>query len=135
MTAASALLAGRRAAESRMLTTVAIQYPTGNTTQDPWTGSTVDEYETDFTTKARVSLGRGLAVRESEVGGRTAAEVVRELHIPIDSPAVRAGAVALVTEVDPTDDPTLLGARMVLAGPAVGSQTTARRLQVSEVVG
>lgn len=116
-----------------MLTTVAIQHQSG-TTPDPVTGSDVPTYVTDFTTRARVSIGRGLAVRDTEAGGRTVAEVTRELHIPVDSPAVPAGAYALVTAVDPTDDPTLLNLRMRLSGPAPGSQTTARRLQVTEVV-
>lgn len=116
-----------------MLTTVAIQHQSG-TTPDPVTGSDVPTYVTDFTTQARVSIGRGLAVRDTEAGGRTAAEITRELHIPADSPAIPAGAFALVTAVHPTDDPTLLGARLRLSGPAPGSQTTARRLQVTEVI-
>lgn len=117
-----------------MRTTVAIQFESG-VTPDPVTGSDVPTYTTEFTTRARVSVGRGLAVRDAEVGGRTAAEVVRELHIPVDSPAVGPRRSALVTAVDPrVDDPTLLGARLILSGSAPGSQTTARRLQVTEVV-
>jgi hypothetical protein len=43
-------------------------------------------------------------------------------------------AVAFCTAVDETSDPTLLGAQLRLSGPAPGSQTTARRLEVSEVL-
>lgn len=133
MSVVSTLRAGQLAAEARMLTTVAIQTVTG-TTSDPNTGSDVPTYATSFTTVARVSVGRGLAVRGAEVGGRTAAEVVRELQIPVSSPVIPAGASALVTAVHATDDPTLLGARLILSGSAPGSQTTARRLEVTEIV-
>ena len=132
--------AGRRAAESRMLTTADIQFETGTSDPDPVTGSTTPTHETAFTTKCRLSIGRGLAVREVEAGGRTVAEVVRELHIPVGSPDPWAdaraanGVTALVTAVDASDDPSMLGARLVLSGPAPGSQTTARRLQVEQVV-
>ena len=128
----------RTEAESRMKTTVAIQYETG-TTVDPATDADVPAYTTAFSTKARIKSA-GLQVGLAEVGGRTAAESKRELHIPVGSvdpwDDVRAsgGVTALVTAVAPTDDPTLLGVRLVLSGPAPGSQTTARRLQVTEVV-
>lgn len=129
---------GRALAESRMFTTVAIQFETG-TTIDPETDADVPAYTTFLTTKARIK-SPGNVVRESEVGGRTAAEVTRELHIPVGSadpwsdPRSQHGVTALVTAVDPTDDDTLLGQRVKLSGPAPGSQTTARRLQITEVV-
>lgn len=131
----------RAEAEARMLTTVAIQYASGAPTQDPNTGTETPTYETAFTTKARLSIGRGLAVRAAEVGGRTAAEVVRILSIPVDSAdpwaddRAATGVSALVTAIDAaTDDPTMLGVRLTLSGPAPGSQTTARRYEVEEVV-
>ena len=71
---------------------------------------------------------------DAEAGGRTVTTIRRELHIPVTSPAVPMGAVAVCTAVDATTDPTLLGAKLTLDGPAPGSQTTARRLQVSEVL-
>lgn len=129
---------GRALAESRMLTTVAIQYETG-VTPDPVTDADVPTYTTAFSTKSRIK-SPGLVMGLAEAGGRTAAESKRELDIPATSADpwadVRSahGVTALVTAVDPTDDPTLLGVRLVLSGPAPGSQTTARRLQVTEVV-
>jgi hypothetical protein len=87
-----------------------------------------------LTTPGRVKVQAGLAVRDAEVGGRTAASVVRSLHIPVDSIALPPNAVAVCTAVHATSDPTLLGARLVLSGPAPGSQTTARRLEVEEVL-
>lgn len=136
---AAALNEGRALAESRMLTTCAIQYDTGSTDIDPATDSEIKVYETAFSTKCRVK-SPGLQVNEAEAGGRTSATVTRELHIPVnspdpwDSPDAALGVFALITAVDATDDPTLLGQRVRLSGPAPGSQTTARRLEITEVV-
>lgn len=117
-----------------MLDECEIRYETGKTTQDPVTGSEVPEYAARFTTRCRVKTSSGLTVRAEEVGGRTAATVIRELHIPVDSPAVEPNDVAVMISVHATTDPTLAGATLTLAGAAPGSQTTARRLQVSEVL-
>lgn len=128
-------LPGLRAeAEARMVDMFAIGVPTGAYEPNAETG--VDEQVVDplFTTVGRVKVGGGLASREAEAGGRTVTTVTRELHIPVGSPAVPTGAVAVCTAVHATSDPTLLGARLTLAGPAPGSQTTARRLEVSEVL-
>lgn len=125
--------------EGRMLTTVAIQYDTGRTAPDPSTFTESPIYATAFSTPARIKT-QTQAIVDREVGGRTASETTRELHIPVGSvdPWADArssrGVYALVTAIDPTDDPTLLGARLTLSGPAPGSQTTARRLKVTEVV-
>ena len=66
--------------------------------------------------------------------------MTRELHIPVNStdpwadPRSARGVFALITAIHPTDDPTLLNQRVTLSGPAPGSQTTARRLEITEVV-
>lgn len=126
----------RALAESRMLDTFAIRIPTG-TDYDPdadnGAGADVTTYADLFTTAGRVKVTANVA-RDVEAGARTAVEVRRELHIPVNSPAVPAGAVAFCIAVDDTSDPTLLDAALVLDGPAPGSQTTARRMQVSEVI-
>lgn len=124
----------RAEAEARMLDTCDIRYKTGNTTQDPNTGSEVPVYATRFSTPCRVKVGQGLAVQDAEAGGRTVVTVRRELHIPVGSAAVEPYDIAVMTSVHETSDPTLAGATLVLDGPAPGSQTTARRLQVSEVL-
>lgn len=111
-----------------MLDTFAISEVTGTEYVD---GEEVDTLSALFTTVGRVKAA-GLFPRESEVGGRTTVTVTRELHIPVDSAEVPAGAVAVCTAVHATSDPTLLGATLRLSGPAPGSQTTARRLQVTE---
>jgi hypothetical protein len=127
-------MAGRRAAESRMLDTFEIREYGDGWHYDDITEQDVRDFTVLFTTKGRVKVEGGLAVRDAEVGGRTSAMVVRTLHIPVDSPAIPTGAAAVCTEIHATSDPTLLGATLTLAGPAPGSQTTARRLEVTEVL-
>jgi hypothetical protein len=128
----------RAMAESRMFTTGVFQYKTGKTT-DPATDADVPVYATAFETKCRIKAS-ALAVQESQAGGRTVAEVTRQLRIPVnsadpfDDPRAASGVSFLVTAVHATDDPTLLGARLTLSGPAPGSQTTDRRYEITEVV-
>lgn len=118
-----------------MLDTCVVKYETGVMTQDETTGNETPQYATRFTSPCRVKISaQGLAVQTAEAGGRTVATVVRELHLPIDSPAVVSGDLAVITAVDGSSDPTLLNAVLRIAGPAPGSQTTARRLQVEEEV-
>lgn len=125
----------RAEAESRMLDTFELRVPTGEGwVYDDFFGVDVEAYDVVGTTKGRVKVGGGLSVRDAEVGGRTSASVVRSLHIPVDSPAIPTGAYAVCTAVHETSDPTLFGAILRLAGPAPGSQTTARRLEVAEVL-
>jgi len=132
--APSRLTAIRRRAESRMLDTFEIREYDDGYTYDETEGEDVRTYETLFTTAGRVKVEQGLSVRDLEVGGRTASSVTRTLSIPVSSDAVPVGAVAYCTAVHATSDPTLLGAALVIGGPAPGSQTTARRLEVTEVL-
>ena len=124
----------RAEAAARMLDTFEIRTYGDGWHYDEDYGQDVRDYEVEFTTKGRVKVSGGLSAHEAEAGGRTVATATRELHIPVSSPAVPAGAVAVCAAVAATSDPTLLGAQLVLVGPAPGSQTTARRLEVSEVL-
>lgn len=132
MSLPGALARGRRAAESRMLDEWTIGTDLG-WTYDPGTGTDVQTVTPLFTTNARLAE-RGNVVQETQVGERTAVETRRELHIPWDSPEAPVNAVAECTAVHATSDPTLLGTIVRLSGPAPGSQQTARRLQVTEVL-
>lgn len=123
----------RAEAEARMTDTFDVKIPLGKQ-YDEFADEDVEIYEFLFTTKGRVKVEGGLSVRDAQVGGRTSASVVRSLHIPVASPVVPAGAVAFCTAISATSDPTLNGARLTIGGPAPGSQTTARRLEVTEVL-
>lgn len=124
----------RTEAEARMVDTFDIGLPTGGFTYDSDAQAEVEEINPLFTTKGRVKVAQGLATRESEAGGRTVVSTTRHLHIPVGSEPVPPGAIAVCTAVHPTSDPTLLGARLRIGGSAPGSQTTARRLEVSETL-
>ena len=132
MSVDSVLAAGRRAAESRMLDTWAIG--TLSTEYDEDAGAEVRTVSPLFTTPGRLTDRGTTVARDTQVGERTAIETTRELHIPYDSPAAPANAVAECTAVHATSDPTLLGTIVRLAGPSPASQKTARRLEVVEVL-
>lgn len=122
----------RAEAEARMLDTWAIGTDLG-WSYDEDLGEDVQTVDPLFTTQGRLKVS-GNVVQTSEAGDRTVVTTRRELHIPVSSPAAPVGAVAQCTAVHATSDPTLLGTIVRLAGPAPGSQTTARRLEVEEVL-
>lgn len=122
----------RAEAEARMLDTWTIGADVG-WTYDDGAGEDVQTVTPLFTTAGRLKASNNV-VLASEAGGRTVTETRRELHIPVASDAVPAGAVAQCTAVHETSDPTMLNIIVRLDGPAPGAQTTARRLQVSEVL-
>ena len=132
MSASTATLAGRRAAEARMHDTFTVSRLVG-TMYDPAFQEDVEQLEELFTTKGRVKVS-ALVVQDGDAAGRLVATSRRELHIPVDSPVVPAGAIVVCTAVHSSSDATLLGARMTVTGPTPGSQITARRLEVTEVV-
>lgn len=86
-----------------------------------------------FTTQGRLKVS-STQTRESQAGERTVVEIRRELHIPVSSPEVPPNAVAQCTAIGSLTDPTVLGTIVRLSGNIAGSQTTARRLEVVEVL-
>lgn len=102
-------------------------------TYDPDLGEDVQTVTPLFTTAARLKVTANV-VQDDQVGGRTSVVTRRELHIPVGSPEAPANAVAQCTAIHSTTDPTVLGTIVRLSGPAPGSQTTARRLSVEEVL-
>jgi hypothetical protein len=127
---------GRLAAESRMLDTWTIGTDMGwayDPDADDGKGADVQTVTPLFTTSGRMKVTT-TQVREVEAGGRTIAETRRELHIPVGSEEVPVNAVAQCTAVHATSDPTLIGTIVRLSGAVLGSQTTARRLEVIEVL-
>jgi hypothetical protein len=127
------LSAGQQAAESLMTDTVTVRRATGNTTQDPDTGSTVPVYADLFTSKCKVQA-RSLQALTAEAGGRTATTVRLELHLPLSVDPARTGDVAEVTAVGTLSDAQLLGRKFRITAPVAKSFATARRYEVEEVV-
>jgi hypothetical protein len=123
----------RSMAESLMTDTVTVRRATGETTQDPDTGSTVPVYADLFTSKCKVQA-RNLTALTAEAGGRTATTVRLELHLPLSADAVKAGDVAEITAVGALSDVQLLGRKFRITAPVAKSYATARRYEVEEVV-
>lgn len=123
----------RAHAESRMLDSFLIGHYGDGWVYDDLLEQDVREFIVAFPTKGRVKVTVAMP-QASEVGARTSYETRRELHIPTGSPATPDNAVARCVAIHRTTDPTLLGAELSITGPAPGSQTTARRLTVTEVI-
>lgn len=128
-----ALLELQAEAESRMTLTLEFRRSLGFA-YDPAVGKEVESFQVLLTTKGRVKSAGASRVTQTEAGAREVTVTTRELHIPIASPTVPPGADAFVTAVGPSDDPTLLDARLRIGAQAPGSQTTARRLTIKEVL-
>ena len=133
MSNATALLAGRMAAEALMTDAGIMRRPNGRTTQDPGTGSESPALDDLFTSKAKIQT-RQLQAQSADVGGRTAVAVQVELHLPVSAPAVQAGDVWEHTSVSSLSDMQLLGRKFRVIAPVGKTFATARRLEVEEIV-
>jgi hypothetical protein len=123
----------RAEAEALMTDGGVMRRTTGNTTQDPGTGSTVPEYADLFTSKAKIQA-RSLQALTAEAGGRTATTIRLELHLPLSAPAAQTGDVWEHTSVGALSDMQLLGRKFRITAPVAKSFATARRYEVEEVV-
>lgn len=141
MSAASAIAAGRAAAEREMTLTLAAYSPNG-------TAPDADDYEVPAFTSEGSTFGKvqsgslsgdDTATRYVNIGGVERPVLVGGLHIPISAPVPVAGEQRgigweyVVTAVGSADDPALLGRRFLVVGVPVKSFATARRLDVVEV--
>ena len=122
----------RAEAEARMVDTWTIGED-GGWNYNPATSKDEQTILNPFTSLGRLKV-TSTQTRQSQAGERTVTETRRELHIPVDSPKVPANAVARCTAIGATTDPTVLGSIVRLSGNIAGSQTTARRLEVVEVL-
>lgn len=129
----TSLSSRQRRAERSMTDTCTVRRDTGDTAQDPDTG-TVEPVMTDqFTSKCKVQA-RELVAQTAEVAGRTATTVRLELHLPLSAGEVQTGDVAEVTAVGALSDTHLLGRKFTITAPVAKSFATARRYEVEEVV-
>lgn len=134
MSAQSAAIAGRRAAERLMTDTFAAYSPAG-VTED------ADHMQTTGYTPEGSTFGRCHAgVRLQTVGSPTVTiggveRPVLEggLRIPISAPVPEVDWEYLMTAAGPATDPALVGRRWHVVGLQADSFATARRLDVVEV--
>ena len=132
MSAQSATLAGRAAAESLMLDTCTITRRGGERTWDEESGTYTDaEPTTVYEGRCKVQT-RNVSVSEVDAGEREVGVLAWEVHLPVvGSEGVRRGDTVTVTAA--VFDAALVGRVFTVSGPHVGTAKTARRLPVEAV--
>lgn len=131
MTAAAAVAAGRRLAESLMSDTCSITRQGGATTIDPATGLPVEGDDTTiYSGKCKVQSA-DLQVASPVSGDHVYAVQRFTVHIPVAAVGVKVGDVVEVT-ASPTD-PAQIGRKFRVAGLFRKTFATAQRLSVEEV--
>jgi hypothetical protein len=128
MSAASATLAGRRAAEALMLDAGTAKRPTTGWQYDAGTGAEVQASDVLFSSRCKVA-SRALVAREQEVGGRTSTTVRLEIHLPADSTPLRVGDLFVMDTVSPASL-SQPGRTYRITGLADGTFRTAARYEV-----
>jgi hypothetical protein len=129
MSAVTATLAGRRAAEALMVDACTITTPGSPATNDT-TGVVTNTPTTKYTGRCKLQRPSGDGRREVAEASVVVAPL--ELHLPVvGSEGLAEGDVVTVTAS--ALDADLVGRVFRIAGPARASLKTARRLQVTEV--
>lgn len=135
MSVEAALTAGRDAAESLMTDTCQITKP--GTGQGPWNPST-GTYDPPppvevYNGKCRLKTPSVVNPFQAD-GAGTAWQVEQSvLSLPVDATGIESGMT--VNYLTAPYNPSLEGRVFGITGPARGSQTTAQRVLVQEVVG
>lgn len=129
MSATTAILAGRRAAENLMLDTCTVKRVTGTSTDDN-TAAVTPTYSTVYSGLCK--LQRPAAAGRRDIAEDSVAVAPLELHLPISGSAgIQTDDVVTVTASQLDADN--VGKVFRIAGPARGTFRTARRLPVTEV--
>lgn len=131
MSATSAVLAGRRAAEALMGDTAEVYRRTGNIVQDEDTGREVPEYAFQLQSRCKVQA-RSVTLTETDTGGRQLTVTRFEVHLPVAAGEVAVDDEIEIVETGPASDPQLLGSRFRVRGHVPKSYATAQRLDVEE---
>lgn len=133
MSAHSAILRGRAAAEALMADTVTIRRVTGSAT-DPETGVITPTYTTIYSGICKVQQSAP-ATTPTTVGEAAVYLGQLQLHLPVTSTTGNVAPDDLAT-IDTCDlDPALVGKTFHLRGPAHKSYATARRFPMVEISG
>jgi hypothetical protein len=131
MSATTAVLRGRVAAERLMTDTVSITRVTGSSTNSE-TGVVTPTTSTIYTGAAKVQQG-GVPIGQPRDLGEASVQLVHlQLHIPVSATGVRVDDIATVTAS--TLDPDLVGRVFNIRSVAHKSYLTARRMDIEEVL-
>lgn len=129
MSATTALLRGRAAAEALMVDEVLVERRTGETT-DPDTGRITPTWETVYSGKCKVAQAAASGSPQN-VGEATVVASELVLHLPISATGVTTDDRATVTTS--TLDPDLAGKKFTIRAPMHKTYATARRLPLQEL--
>lgn len=127
MSAVTAILRGRTAAERLMLDTVTVKRLTSTVT-DPEFGTITPTYSTIYTGKAKIQrTQRASRVQPVSVGEAEVYESRLELHLPVTATGVTSDDIATVTA---SSDADLVGQAFHVREPAAKTLQTARRFGI-----
>lgn len=131
MSAQTALLRGRQAAEALMRDACTVTRP-GPSTTDDLTGAVTSSPSTQYSGKCKVQQGAG--GRRMDVGEVTQVMLGLRVDLPVvGSQTVAVGDVVTITAVGSTSDPALLNRTFRVKDLLLKSYSTARRLGCEEV--
>jgi len=131
VTAASALAAGRRAAESLMTDACTVRAVTGQAT-DQTTGAVTPAYSAPLYTGRCKVQSNEMQERTPEAAGADVTVLRYSVHVPVAAFAPAIGQVVAITSA--ASDPNLAGRAFRVVALLHKSQATAYRLGVEEVV-
>lgn len=129
MSATTAVLRGRAAAEALMVDSVLVERRTGETT-DPDTGEVTPTWTTVYTGRCKFAQAAASGSPEN-VGEATVMVSELMLHLPITATGVTADDRA--TAVTAALDPDLAGRVFTIRAPMHKTYATARRLPLQEL--
>lgn len=129
MSAESALLAGRAAAESLMVDACTINRATGGSATNLVTGVVTDTKTTVYAGKCRVQ-SRALTAQSPDAGEASLALAQFEVQVPMSVVGVRTGDFVTITAS--ALDPDLVGRSFRVTVPAHKTHATARRFPCTE---
>ena len=130
MSAADAVLDGRRQAESLMLDTCTITRP-GEVVTDPVTGEVTNSTATVYAGRCKVQ-SKNSATASPEAGGAVFTVVSRQVHIPANAADVRDGDVVKITAS--ALNAFTVGKQYRVEGFTPDTFDTAARLPVKEIL-
>jgi hypothetical protein len=132
VSAASAVAAGRVAAEALMVDTLTVEAPNG-TTLDPDTLEEVPAWTSVYEGPGRVQRPGALSPREDVAGGYEFGVKAILAQLPLTATGITAGARVTVTALGPLSDPDLLGLVATVQANLTKTHATKRTLVCEEV--